>query len=143
MVTSIGVGRQAFTESLMTGKSGIVQMEDVDTLASDQKALAHLARRYQKVDGSIKMEQRTAIAGPVSDFDPKQFVKPRKALKVMCREIQTAYASSQLAVSDAGLDGYLPAELDADPSYQQGAESQATGSARFSVARCCTDPQRR
>ena len=120
MVTSIGVGRQAFTDSLMTGKSGIVQLEDVDTMSADQKNLAHVARRYQQVDGGVELEHRTAIAGPVSDFDAKQFVKPRKALKVMCREIQTAYAASQLAVSDAGLDAYLPAELNADPSYQRG-----------------------
>ena len=40
----------------------------------------------------------------------KQYVRPRKALKVMCREIQTAFAASQIAVESAGLADQLPAE---------------------------------
>jgi 3-oxoacyl-[acyl-carrier-protein] synthase II len=41
----------------------------------------------------------------LKDFDPKQYVRPRKALKVMCREIQVAFAAADLAVQDSGLAG--------------------------------------
>lgn len=41
--------------------------------------------------------------GAVQNFEPKQFVKPRKTLKVMCREMQLAAAAAELACEDAGL----------------------------------------
>ena len=34
-------------------------------------------------------------------FDGKQYVKPRKALKVMCREIQTGFSAAGMAVEQA------------------------------------------
>ena len=37
------------------------------------------------------------------DFDPKAFVRPRKSLKVMSRDIQLAFAAADLATSDARL----------------------------------------
>jgi 3-oxoacyl-[acyl-carrier-protein] synthase II len=39
----------------------------------------------------------------IKDFDPKQFVKPRKSLKVMCREIRMGYSAAAIAMQDAGL----------------------------------------
>ncbi|HXV27848.1 MAG TPA: beta-ketoacyl-[acyl-carrier-protein] synthase family protein, partial [bacterium] len=42
-------------------------------------------------------------AGYIADFDPAQFVKQRKLIKVMSREIQLAMAASNLALDDAGL----------------------------------------
>lgn len=119
-VSSIGIGRDAFAESLLCGRSGLLRMEDVDTLSDEQRAMDYLVRRYRYLDGEVRLDPRTAVTAPIVDFDAKQFVKPRKALKVMCREIQTGYAASQLAVSDAGLDRYLPAELDAEPDYRRG-----------------------
>ena len=44
------------------------------------------------------------IAGDVADFDPKEFVKPRKSLKVMSRETQLGFTASEMAWVDAGLD---------------------------------------
>ena len=44
------------------------------------------------------------IGGEVPDFEPKQYVKPRKSLKVMCRETQLGFAAAELAWSDAKLD---------------------------------------
>lgn len=44
------------------------------------------------------------FGGEVPDFDPKQYVKPRKSLKVMCREIQMAFTAAELAWADAALD---------------------------------------
>ena len=39
----------------------------------------------------------------MADFDPKEYVRPRKSLKVMSREIQFAYAAADLAWQDARL----------------------------------------
>ena len=50
------------------------------------------------------------IGGEVPDFEPKQYVKPRKSLKVMCREIQLAFAAAELGWQEAGLD-----ECELDP----------------------------
>jgi 3-oxoacyl-[acyl-carrier-protein] synthase II len=48
------------------------------------------------------------FGGEVPDFDPKQYVKPRKSLKVMCREIQLAFTATELAWADASLDAAPP-----------------------------------
>ena len=37
------------------------------------------------------------FAGEVTDFDPKLYVRPRKSLKVMAREIQFGFAAADLA----------------------------------------------
>ena len=44
------------------------------------------------------------FGGEVDDFEPKQYVKPRKSLKVMSRDIQFAYTAADLACLDAKLD---------------------------------------
>lgn len=43
------------------------------------------------------------LAGEILDFNPKDYIKKRKMLKVMSREVQIAIAASQLAFEDAGL----------------------------------------
>lgn len=43
------------------------------------------------------------IGGEVCDFDAKQYVKPRKSLKVMCRETQLGFTAAELAWEDAKL----------------------------------------
>ena len=45
------------------------------------------------------------IAGEVVDFDPKEYVKPRKSLKVMSRETQLGFAAAEMAWAHARLDG--------------------------------------
>jgi 3-oxoacyl-[acyl-carrier-protein] synthase II len=80
VVTPIGIGREAFWRSLASGQSGVRRSE-----------------MLAKVGFPVQ------IAAEVLDFDGKQFVTPRKSLKVMCREIQLAYASAMLAMQDAGL----------------------------------------
>lgn len=128
MVSSIGVGRQSFTESLLGGVSGVKRL-DGETSEENE----HVTRRYRTVDGEAVLDEETAVVASLVDFDGKDFVKPRKALKVMCREIQTAYAASQLAVQDAGLQPYLPA-IPADES--QGQPSRVGGKG---VRPCYTD----
>ena len=43
------------------------------------------------------------IYAPVTDFDPKQYVRPRKALKVMCPPIQYGFAAASMALEQAGV----------------------------------------
>ncbi len=81
VVCPIGIGRTPFLESLQTGRSGVA-------------ALPELA----------ETEVPVKFGSALTDFDAKLYVKPRKSLKVMCREIQAGYAAATLAVEDAGLD---------------------------------------
>ena len=81
VVSPIGIGREAYWESLLAGRSGVAPLS-----------------RVQDSDLPVK------FGGEVKDFDGKKYVKPRKSLKVMCREIQTGYSASLLALDDAGLE---------------------------------------
>jgi 3-oxoacyl-[acyl-carrier-protein] synthase II len=88
MVSPIGIGRQAYWQSLLAGRSGIGPLAHAEATAFPVK-----------------------FGGEVKDFDAKQYVKPRKALKVMCREIQMGYSAAAMAVEDAGLG---PGSVDPD-----------------------------
>lgn len=80
VVCPLGVGRDAVWSALDEGQSGIDWMPQVRG--------KDLPFRY---------------AGLVTDFDPKLYVQPRKTIKVMCHEIQIAYAAAGLAMEDSGL----------------------------------------
>ena len=54
---------------------------------------------------------KARIGGEVLDLDPKQYVKPRKSLKVMCRETHLGFSAAAIAWEDAGLaEGAVPPE---------------------------------
>jgi 3-oxoacyl-[acyl-carrier-protein] synthase II len=80
VVSPIGIGREAFWTSLENRTSGVRAISTIDT----QGLSIH-------------------IGGEIRDFDPKQYVRPRKSLKVMSREIQFAFTAADLAMADAGL----------------------------------------
>ena len=80
VVSPIGIGLEAFWDSFMAGRSGV----DV---------------RPEYADTNFPFK----IAGMVKDFEGKAFVKPRKALKVMCRPIEFGYAAATMAAEQAGL----------------------------------------
>ena len=80
VVSPLGVGREAFWQALEAGTSGVDWLPETRGL--------DLPFRY---------------AARVRDFDAKQFVQPRKTIKVMCPEIQSAYAAAAMAMQDAGL----------------------------------------
>ena len=80
LVSPIGTGREAYWKSLLEGRSGIAPLAEA--------AGTDLPVRF---------------GGELKDFDAKQFVKPRKSLKVMCHEIQVGYSATMLAMEDAGL----------------------------------------
>ena len=81
VVSPIGIGNDPFWSSLCEGRSGV-------------RTLPHFQGLGLPFD----------FGAEIADFDPKQYVQPRKSLKVMCREIQTAFAASTLALEDAALD---------------------------------------
>ncbi len=81
-VTPIGIGREAFWSSLQAGKCGIRQIH----VTQDERQIAY-------------------YGGVIEDFDGKQFITPRKALKVMSREVQLSYAAAHLAWKDADFGG--------------------------------------
>lgn len=91
VVCPIGIGVADFWTHLKEGISGI-------------RAISTLP--YSPVPGQI--------AGEVRDFNPSQFTKTReqkKAIRVMCREIQLGFAAATLALDDAGIkDGDVAPE---------------------------------
>ena len=80
VVCPIGISRQAVWRALDDGTSGI-------------SALPQFA------ESDIPFR----IGGAIPNFDAKEYVQPRKTLKVMCREIQAAFAAAMLAMQDASL----------------------------------------
>jgi 3-oxoacyl-[acyl-carrier-protein] synthase II len=87
-VTPIGIGRASFWDGLHQGRCGI--------------------RLIHQLEGDKPLSY---FGGVIDNFDGKNYVTPRKAMKVMNREVQTAFAAAQLAIQDAGLQGV---ELDPD-----------------------------
>ena len=81
-VTPIGVTAGGFWESLLTGRSGAVRLEELD--------LVDLERCDVR------------IAAPVRSFDPTEHM-PRKAARRMARFAQFAVAAAGEALGDAGL----------------------------------------
>lgn len=85
VVSPVGIGREDFWTSVRAGHSGVAPIARLE-------------------NGPMPV----SFGAELKDFDPKLYVRPRKALKVMCREIQVAFAAADLAVKDAGLDANQP-----------------------------------
>ncbi len=81
VVSPIGIGREAFWDSLLAGRSGI--------------------RPLSFGQGT---ELPVQFGGEVPDFEGKKYVKPRKSIKLMSREIQIGYAATMMAMEDAQLN---------------------------------------
>lgn len=79
-VCPLGVGRDAVWATLDEGRSGVRPVPLFEGL--------DVPFRY---------------AGLIEGFEPKEYVQPRKTLKVMSSEIQAAYSAAVLAMQDAGL----------------------------------------
>jgi len=77
-VSPIGIGAEAYWQSLIEGRSGVRDL------------------RLLQGEGLPP-----TFGGDVADFDPKRFVRPRKSLKVMSRDIQMAFAAADLACDEA------------------------------------------
>ncbi len=82
VVSPIGIGREAFAESLRLGRSGVGPLQ-----------------RYDPSGLPVR------FAAEVTGFDPRQYVRPRKSLKVMSHDIQLGFAAASLAYEDADIEG--------------------------------------
>ncbi|MDR3182667.1 MAG: beta-ketoacyl-[acyl-carrier-protein] synthase family protein [Planctomycetaceae bacterium] len=80
VLSPIGNDNVTFWDSLISGKSGVGFLH-IDT----------------------ENEALRPMGSEVGDFQAKNYIKPRKNIKVMSRDIQMAFVSACLACSDAGL----------------------------------------
>jgi len=80
LASPIGIGIGAFARSLADRHSGVKMLD----------AYAHVSLP-------------APFGGTIDDFEPKRYVRPRKSLKVMSREIQFAFCAADLAHQQAGL----------------------------------------
>lgn len=81
VVSPVGIGKDAFWNSLLEGKSG------VSTITA-----------FDPSDFPVK------IAGEVKDFDAEKYVGDKKTVRHMARNVQFAVAAARMAVEDAALD---------------------------------------
>ncbi len=80
VVSPIGLGREAFWQNLVNGRSGIGPL----------KAFAGLGLPSR-------------LAAEIRDFRPEDHIYHRKFIKVMSRDIQLGVAAASMAMKDAGL----------------------------------------
>ncbi len=79
IVSPLGIGLDSVEKSLREGRTGIARLE----LPNHE-------------------EQRTWLVANVSSFDPKEWVTPRKSIKLMSRETQMGFAAAVAAFQNAG-----------------------------------------
>jgi 3-oxoacyl-[acyl-carrier-protein] synthase II len=80
IISPIGIGCDAFWASLQSARSGVRPIRTFDCSGLPVR-----------------------VAGEVPDFDPKQYVQPRKSLKIMSRDMQFGVAAARMAFEHAGL----------------------------------------
>ena len=108
IICPLGVGPDAVWDALSAGRSGVRPIQSYDASGCGVR-----------------------FAGEVADFDPKAYVRPRKSLKVMSREIQFGFAAAEMALQDAGFAPELVAPerigvvFGADPIYSDLSEMEA------------------
>ena len=79
-LSACGVGYEPLWQMAIAGHSAIRELSDFSSNGSPIR-----------------------VGGEVVDFNAEDFVKSRKSLKVMSRDIQLAVAASALAVQDSGI----------------------------------------
>ena len=80
VVSPVGIGQQEFWEQLVQGQSGISTLNSFPT----EELPIHLAAE-------------------VKNFQPADFIRDRKFLKVMSRDIQLGVSAANLSMKDAGI----------------------------------------
>jgi 3-oxoacyl-[acyl-carrier-protein] synthase II len=81
VVSPIGTGKQENWDSLLHGKSGIAKFSRMNP--------EHLP---------------VNIGAEVKNFDPKQFIQDKKAIRLTYFNVHLALAAAKLAIDDSGLD---------------------------------------
>src|SRR5436853_186214 len=79
-VCPLGIGTDALWAAFEAGRSGVAWLDEL-----------------KGIDSPFRFAAR------IKDFDAKLYVQPRKTIKVMCQEIQTAFASAGMAMEQGGL----------------------------------------
>lgn len=87
VVSPLGVGETAIRQALEAGQSGI-----------------------RTVPEWVDAGWPIPFCGNVVDFEAKQYVKPRKSLKVMSRETQLGFSAAAMAWQDAEAEGRVDPE---------------------------------
>ena len=80
VASPIGLGLDANWQSLLTGASGIDTLTRIHT--------EHLP---------------VSVGGEVKNFDPKQFIQDRKAVRLTFHNVHLALAAAKFAFEDSGL----------------------------------------
>jgi len=80
VVSPYGVGQDALWQGVVSGQSAVRPITEFDTRGLPLRMVAR-----------------------VPDFDPKQFVQPRKSLKIMCPDMTYAVACARMAMEQAEL----------------------------------------
>jgi len=80
VLTPVGIDKDTFWNAIVKGESGVGFLN------------------IETADESLR-----PMGSEVPDFHAKDFVKPRKNIKIMSRDIQMAFVSACLACQDAGL----------------------------------------
>ncbi|MFN7290287.1 MAG: beta-ketoacyl-[acyl-carrier-protein] synthase family protein [Pirellula sp.] len=70
--------------------------EHLQFLLSGQSSV----RKFTQIHGSSEYHW---LSASIEGFDPKEHIQPRKSIKVMCREIQLAFAASMQACKQSGV----------------------------------------
>lgn len=81
VVSPIGIGKDACWRAMLAADSGVAKLQKYDL-------------------GVLPFH----IGAEILDFQSKDYVKPRKAIKLMCDDIQVGFAAAGMAVADAGLE---------------------------------------
>lgn len=92
-VTAIGTGGEAYWQALLAGRRG-VGLLDRRTDGGPKPPPNWRSSRYPGI----------WLGAPIVDFQGAQFVRPRKAMKVMGRDLQTAFAAARLAIDAAAIE---------------------------------------
>ena len=88
VVSPIGIGAEALWSSLVEGRGGVRPLSSFDSRGMP-----------------------VPFGAEVVGFDPKEYVKPRKSLKVMSRDIQFGVSAADMACTQAGVK---PGAVDPD-----------------------------
>jgi len=80
LLTPVGIDKDTFWNALLNGESGVGFLN------------------IETADESLR-----PMGSEVPDFHAKDYVKPRKNIKIMSRDIQLAFVSACLACQDAGI----------------------------------------